>query len=142
MQTWKRLSLISFGEYASGNYVTRRDVLNFVEREFRKCLTHLWIRSFVARHDDVVYVTTVFSEEKVRLEARRRLLDDYIKLSKEYVRSASNELIFNIYECGFTDWEEQKDEPVMIPAETRTSTVHCPLPGKSANPSRGADLLR
>jgi hypothetical protein len=42
---------------ASGNYVARRDVLNFVERKFQKGFTSSWIRSFLARNDKVVCTT-------------------------------------------------------------------------------------
>jgi hypothetical protein len=52
-------------EYVSGSCVIPRDVLNSVEREFRKCLIYSRIWSFLARSDDVVYATTGSPKEKV-----------------------------------------------------------------------------
>jgi hypothetical protein len=40
--------------YVPGNYVTRRDVPNFIERKFRKYVRFSRILSFLARNEDVV----------------------------------------------------------------------------------------
>jgi hypothetical protein len=109
---------------ASGNYVTQRNVLPFVEREFRKYLIYSWIRSFLARNDDAVEAITIAPQEKVRLEIPRQFLDGQIKLVKEYVAFIPSELIFNIDECGFSDLEECEDRPAIIPAKARASTLH------------------
>jgi hypothetical protein len=39
------------------------------------------------------------------MEVARHLLDDYLRLITEYVRLVPNELIFDIDESGFRDWE-------------------------------------
>jgi hypothetical protein len=101
--------------YASGSYVTCGDALNFGEREFRQCLTHLRIQSFLARNDDVVDATIVSPQEKLRLEVPRQFLDDYVKLIKDYIPLTASELIFNIDECSFSDWEKLKDKPIITP---------------------------
>jgi hypothetical protein len=36
-------------------------------------------------------------------------------------------LIFNIDECGFSDWEEQRPKPVLIPTEFERSVLHYPV---------------
>jgi hypothetical protein len=46
---------------------------------------------------------------------------------KEYVPLVPGEFIFNIDGCGFSDWEEQKEKPVNIPAEARRESYHYPM---------------
>jgi hypothetical protein len=89
--------------YASSKYVTRSDVLNFVEREFRKYSTCSWIWSFLGRNDNIAYATTVSPQQKVQLEVPRQFLHEYIKLIKDSVPLVPNALIFNIDKCGFRD---------------------------------------
>jgi hypothetical protein len=108
-------------EYSTGNFVRRRDLLNFVEREFQKRLTCSWIRSFLARNAFWVCAVTVSPQTKGRMEVPRHFLDEYLKLIKECVPS---ELIFDINECGFSDPEERKEKLVIIPAETQAITLH------------------
>jgi hypothetical protein len=40
--------------HSSGICVTQRDVLNFVESQFQKCLAYRWVEYFLQRHTDVV----------------------------------------------------------------------------------------
>jgi hypothetical protein len=61
------------------------------------------------------------------MEVPRHFLDGYLKLTKEYVPLVPSELIFNIDECGFSDWEERKEKPVIIPAEVQGTTLHYPI---------------
>jgi hypothetical protein len=44
-------------------------------------------------------------------------MDAYIKLIKEYMPPAPTESIINIDKCSFSDWEERKPKPVLIPAQ-------------------------
>jgi hypothetical protein len=37
------------------------------------------------------------------------------------------ELIFNIDECSFSDWEERKPKPVLIPCRVNNVTLHYPV---------------
>jgi hypothetical protein len=37
------------------------------------------------------------------------------------------ELIFDIDECGFNDWEERKAKTVLIPARVRNKSLHHPV---------------
>jgi transposase len=45
--------------YNSGNYVTQRNILNFVESQFQKCLTYRWVEYFLQRHVDIVCKKTL-----------------------------------------------------------------------------------
>jgi hypothetical protein len=51
-------------------------------------------------------------------------LDKYLVLIKEYISLVPTELIFNIDERGFSDWEEPKSRPIVIPTKIRNSTFH------------------
>jgi hypothetical protein len=75
-------------------------------------------------HADIVCKKTLAPEENPRLQVLKQLLDDYVKLIKGYVPLVPTELIFNIDECGFSDWEERRPKPVLIPAEFERSVLH------------------
>jgi hypothetical protein len=57
-------------------------------------------------------------------------LDQYIILIKEYVPLVPTELLFNIDESGFSDYEECKPNCVLIPTEIRETTIHYPVSRK------------
>jgi hypothetical protein len=113
--------------HSPGNYVTQRDVLNFVESQFQKYLTYRWIEYFLQRHADIVCKKTLAPQENPRLQVLKQFPDDYVKLIKEYVPPVPTELIFNIDERGFSDWEERRPKPVLIPPEFERSVLHYPI---------------
>jgi hypothetical protein len=78
------------------------------------------------RHTDVVCKTTLATQENPRLQVPKQFLDDCVKLIKEYVPLVPTELIFHIGECGFSDWEERRPKPVLIPAEFERAVLHYP----------------
>jgi hypothetical protein len=61
------------------------------------------------------------------MEVPRHFLDDYLQLIKKYVPLVWSELIFNIDECGFSDWEEKKQKSVIILAETHGTALYYPI---------------
>jgi hypothetical protein len=79
------------------------------------------------RHADIVYKKALAPQENPRLQVPKQFLDDYVKIIKEYVPLVPTELIFNINECGFSDWEERRPKPVLIPAEFEGSVLHYPV---------------
>jgi hypothetical protein len=52
------VALIEIG-YHNGNFTTHRDILNFVESEFGKCLIYSWLHSFLTRNESRVCSTVV-----------------------------------------------------------------------------------
>jgi hypothetical protein len=66
----------------------------------------------------------------VRLEVSREYLYQYIRLIKEYVPLVPTELLFDIGESGFSDWEERKPKCVLMPTEARETTLHYPASRK------------
>jgi hypothetical protein len=87
------IRLIRDGQ-SSGNYVTQRDVLNFVESQVQKCLACRWVEYFLQCHADIVCKTILARQENPRLQVPKQFLDDYVKLIKEYVPIVPTELIF------------------------------------------------
>jgi hypothetical protein len=118
--------LINTG-YHQGNFTAHSNILNFVASEFGKCLTASWRHSFLARNESRIYSTTVSPEEYTRLHVPQIFLDQYMALTKEWIPLAPAELIFNLDECGFSDWEEWKPQPVLIPSRVRNIALHYPI---------------
>jgi hypothetical protein len=79
------------------------------------------------RHADIVCKKALGPQENPGLQVPKQFLDDYVKLIKEYVPLVPTELIFNIGVCGFSDWEERRPKPVLIPAEFERSVLHYPF---------------
>jgi hypothetical protein len=86
--------------------------------------------SFLKSHADLICQTIVRPQENVRLEVPREHLERYINLMKEYVLLVPTELIFNIDESGFSDWEDRKSKSILIPIEARRTTLNYPVSRK------------
>jgi hypothetical protein len=106
------------------NYVTQRGVLSFIEMTFQKCLSYQWMASFLKKHANLICRSVVRPQENVRLEVPHEHLDQYIRLIKEYVPLVPTELLFNIDESDFSDWQERKPKCVLIPTDARETTLH------------------
>jgi hypothetical protein len=54
-------AIVAFIErgYSDGNFVTQRDLLNFAESEFGKCLTYSWVYCLLARNEQTTASTTI-----------------------------------------------------------------------------------
>jgi polysaccharide pyruvyl transferase WcaK-like protein len=102
------------------NYVTQRDVLSFIETNFQKCLSYQWIASFLKKHANLICRSVVRPQEDVRLEVLHDYLHQCIRLIKELVTLVPTELLFNVDESGFSDWEERKPKCVLIPITETT----------------------
>jgi hypothetical protein len=112
------------------NCVTQRDVLGFIETNFQKCLSYRWMASFLKEHAKLVCRSVVRPQENVKLKVPREYLDQYIRLTKEYVPLVLMELLFNTDESGLSDWEECKPKCVLMPTEARETTLHYPASRK------------
>jgi hypothetical protein len=124
--------VVTFIENGHGtwNYVTQRDILSFIQTNFQKCLGYQWMALFLKKHANLICRSVVRSEGNVRLEVPHKYLNQYIRLIKEYVPLVPTELLFNIDESGFSDWKERKPKCVLIPSETRETTLHYPASRK------------
>jgi hypothetical protein len=60
----------------------------------------------------------------MRLEVPHEYLDQYLRLIKEYIPLVPTDLLFNIDESCFSDWEERKPKYVLISTEARETALH------------------
>jgi hypothetical protein len=116
--------------YSTHSSVTERDLLRFIEINYRKYLTSSWVNSFLKTHGHLICQSIVRPQENVRLEVPHEYLDQSIKLIKECGRLVPSELLFNIKESGFSDWEARRPTPILIPVEAKLMTLHYPTSRK------------
>jgi hypothetical protein len=109
------------------NYTIQRDVLNCVEGKFKKWLTYRWVDYFLRCHADVVCKTTLALQETPRLQVPSLFLDYCIKLIKEYTPLVPTELIVNLDDYSFSDWEERRQKAVLTPAEFQRPVHYYPV---------------
>jgi hypothetical protein len=112
------------------NYVTQRDVLRFIETNFQNYLSYQWMASFLKKQTNLICGSVGRPQESLRLEVPHEYLDQYIRLIKQYVPLAPMELLHNIDEIGFCDWEKRKRNCVLTPTEARETTLHYPASRK------------
>jgi hypothetical protein len=86
--------------------------------------------SFLKKDANLIHQSVVRPQGNVRLEVLHQYLDQYISLIKELVPFFPTELLFNIDESGFSNWEERKPKCVLIPTEARETTLHYPASRK------------
>jgi hypothetical protein len=79
--------------------------------------------SFLKSHERLICRSVVRPQENLSLEVPHEHLDRYIKLIQEYVPLVPTELLFNIDESGFSDWEERKPKGVPISIEGRRLSI-------------------
>jgi hypothetical protein len=78
------------------------------------------------KHTNLICRSARRPQENVRFEVLHEYWDQYIRLIKECVPLVPTELLFNIDESSFSDWEERKQKCVLIPTEARETTLHYP----------------
>ena len=110
-----------------GNFITISQMLKFVESEFHIVLSYDWANTFLDRHSDKICKSTVFPQEEPRLQVPRSYLEQYIELLKQIVPLVPAELIFNMDECGNSDWEDKKPKNVIIPKILKDHRLHFPI---------------
>jgi hypothetical protein len=109
---------------STGNLVTQRKLLNFIEIEFRKILTYGWVKSFLHRKVQDVKQVWGSPQELPRLQIPQQYLNEYITLIQEYVPLVPAEFVFHLDEIGLSDWEERKRQPILIPVEIDGDAIH------------------
>jgi hypothetical protein len=121
----------------TGNYVTQREVLNFVEIKFQKTVIYGRLENLLSRGVDEVRRVVVAPQELPRRQVPRSYLDRDLALIKSWIPIVAVELIFNLDETGLSDWEERKAKSVLVP----TTVENAALSRRSRNPSSNAPLL-
>jgi hypothetical protein len=97
------IRLIEAGQ-GNRDFITLRDVLNFVEAEFGKCSTCGWVRNFLVRNADRGSPKVISPQEKPGLEVPVMFLNNYFALIREYPPSVLLQLLFKIEESDISDW--------------------------------------
>jgi hypothetical protein len=78
----------------TGNYITQREVLNFVEAEFQKTVTSGWLDGFLSQRFDEVPRVVVAPQELPRQQILRSYLDHYLALIKSLAPLVPAEIFF------------------------------------------------
>jgi hypothetical protein len=122
-------AIIAFIErgYTDGNFVTQRDILNFVEFQFGKCLAYGRVHCFLARNASRVCQSTVSPQEQTRLHIPQPSRDQYLALIQEWMPLVPAELMFNIDEYRFSDWEERKPKLVLTSCNVKNTILPYPI---------------
>jgi hypothetical protein len=63
-------------------------------------------------------------QEDARLAVPCVFLDETMRCLGEYVHGIKSELVFNLDEVGVSEWEDRKDEKVVIPGLLSVQTIH------------------
>ena len=115
----------------TGEFMTQRQILNYIEEVFEKILTTGWLSSFLSRNSNIIIKTTIYPQEDNRLRIPRTNLNKYIELLKKLVQIILAELIYNIDETGLSDWEGKKPKIAIIPKEYENMILHYPINRKN-----------
>jgi hypothetical protein len=113
--------------FRSQNYATQRDMLTCVDERFKKTLTYRSMTRFLDRHKSEMSGVTAVRQEKVTLEVPRSYFEEYLTLIKKIVPIIPTELLYNLDETGFSEWENRRGEPVLVPTQEQESTLHYPV---------------
>jgi hypothetical protein len=111
----------------TGNYVTQREVLIFVETEFPKRVASGWLDSFLPGYIDEIRRAVVPPHELSKWQIMRSYLDRYSTLIKSWVPLVSVELFSDLLETGMSDWEERKPKLVLIPTTVENADLQYPV---------------
>jgi hypothetical protein len=98
----------------TGSYVKRRELINYIEANFRTSFTYGWIYCFLQRRADEVRKAIVTPGELPRFQVPRQYLDHCINPIKKLVSFVPAELIFNLDETRLSDCEGSKLKPVLF----------------------------
>jgi hypothetical protein len=104
--------------------ITRTYIRNYCEAKYSHSVRRGLIDSFILRHRDDLMETKSICQEDSRLEVLPVFLDEIISYSQEYVQGLKAELVFNLDEVGMSEWEDRKDEKVIVAMMIDGQTIH------------------
>ena len=109
---------------SNGDYVTKTDVLIFAQDKIGNEVTPTWIKSFFQRNSEQYFFVTLTPQEEERQTVPRAYLDQYINIIKCYIAGCDPELLFNLDECGSSNWENRKKLKFILPKEQKDCISH------------------
>jgi hypothetical protein len=99
-------------------------LLQIVREHYNSKLTRSWINALINYHLDALHIYLSLPQEDTRLIIPRAHFEEYIKIMKIYVFEKCTELVFNVEELGFADWDHCKVKQVIMPAAIRKEDVY------------------
>jgi hypothetical protein len=106
------------------------DLLHWVNITFEKSATTGWLHEFLHRHQDRICERNGDSQEDDRMQIPREFLDRYIGFLHDYVEGKVADLVFNLDECGASDFEDKKAFKTIVPSNVGNSTILYPIQRK------------
>jgi hypothetical protein len=111
----------------TGNSVTKRELINCTEANFRASLTHGWIHCFLQHRTDDARKAVVAPLQLPDLQVPGQYPNHYIDLSKKWVLLALAELIFYLNKTGLSGRENSRPKPVLVPTDLGDSMIYYPV---------------
>lgn len=93
----------------------------------KKALAYGWLNTFLPRHQNSVKKTIISPQEDLRPTVPRIHLIEYLDLVECIIEITPAELIYNIDETEFSDWEERRPKTVIVPSEISDDDLHYPI---------------
>jgi hypothetical protein len=112
-----------------GAALTNKEPLKLI-REEKPTVTKGWVHAFIGRHLDAIQVCRSRPQEDTRMIVPRTHLEEHFQLMKSVVEGKLSELVFNLDEVGFSDWEDRKPRTVIVPPSVSPDDVYHPVSRK------------
>jgi hypothetical protein len=81
------------------------------------------LHEFLHRHSDAIRECNADNQEDDRLGIPREFLDRYISVLHQYVKGMIADLLFNLDECGASDYEDQKRFRTIVPSNVADTII-------------------
>jgi hypothetical protein len=107
----------------TGNHVTKRELINSIEANFRTSLTYEWIHCFLPRQTDEVRKAIVIPGGLPRIQVSQWHRDHYIDLIIKWVPLIPAELILHLDKAGLSDWKDSTSKPVFVATDLGNSMI-------------------
>ena len=109
------------------HYMTKRDVITYVNETYQLNVTRGWLFTFLERNQESLGIAHAVPRETTRLKVPREHLEKIIMLYKEHVNLKPGELVLNIDETGNSDVEAKSNFTVIVPKDLSGETLHYPF---------------
>jgi hypothetical protein len=110
--------------------MTQKELLIFVSEHYSLTLTKGCVIIFIRRHLDALKVCRALPQEDTRLSILRDYLEAYIESMRTTVAEKFVELVFNLDEVSFSDWEDRKPKKVIMPCTVSPQDIYHPVSRK------------
>jgi hypothetical protein len=116
---------------ARNEHLSRTDILHCVCGKYNPALTKGWVNYFFLRHRDALCRITSRPQELPCLQVPRVFLERTIDNIKQYMHGQVFELVFNLDEIGYSDWEDHCKKCVIVLMVFKGPLIHHKLTGST-----------